>query len=57
MNIIKHTITFLFGIYVGQEYGKYIPNVKNKTMKYIVEIKSSDFYKKLEEDFIKPKKN
>lgn len=57
MNIIKHTITFLFGIYVGQEYGKYIPNVKNKTMEYVNEIKKSEFYKKIDEDFIKSKKN
>lgn len=53
MNLIKHTITFLFGIYVGQEYGKYIPNVKNKAMEYFKELKKTELYMKLENDFKK----
>lgn len=53
MNLIKHTITFLFGIYIGQEYGKYIPNVKNKTVEYFTEFKKTEFYKKIREDFKK----
>lgn len=49
--MLRHFITFLLGIYVGQEYGKFIPNVKNKTVEYISEFKKTELYKKMEQDF------
>ena len=39
--------SFLFGVYIGQEYGKNIPNVKDKTSEILDEIKKSELYKKL----------
>lgn len=46
MSLLKYTITFLAGIYVGQEYHEF-PNVKNISLNIY-----RDFYKKLNE---KPK--
>ena len=40
---------FLLGVYVGQEYGKQIPDVKDKTMELYSEFKRTELYKSLEE--------
>ena len=48
--MLRMTIAFIAGVYVGQEYGKLIPNVKAKTLEYITEFKKSDIYKKMTED-------
>lgn len=37
----------VFGIYLGQEYGNHIPNVKIQMNKYFDEFQKSDFYKNL----------
>jgi uncharacterized membrane-anchored protein YhcB (DUF1043 family) len=43
-------IAFVVGIYVGQEYGRLLPNVRNKTMEIFEELKNTDLYKKVRED-------
>jgi hypothetical protein len=43
MSLFKYTLTFLVGVYVGQEFGNTIPNVKT----YIYTFKQTDFYKKI----------
>lgn len=50
MSFIKYTVTFLTGVYIGQEYGKTIPNVKLYTLELYNQFKNSEFYKKLNED-------
>ena len=47
MSIIKYSIVFLTGIYVGQEYGNTIPNVKNYMIKSYNDFKNTDFYKRV----------
>ena len=37
----------IFGIYVGQEYGNQIPNVKIQVNKYYEALQKSDLYKNL----------
>lgn len=51
MSLIKYTIAFLTGVYVGQEYGSTIPNVKNYVIKSYNDFKTTDFYKRVNEDF------
>ena len=55
MNIIKYTITFLLGVYAGQEYGSVIPNVKDKTCEVYNNFKNTELYKKIEQDFYRKK--
>jgi hypothetical protein len=50
--MIKIVIAFVTGVYIGQEYGKLIPNVKNESVKKYEEFINSDFYKKIKEDTI-----
>lgn len=40
---------FLLGVYVGQEYGKQIPNVKDKTIELYSEFQQTELYKSLNE--------
>lgn len=35
----------LFGIFIGQEYGKHLPNVNNIFFKLLEEIKKHEIYK------------
>lgn len=44
---------FILGVYVGQEYGNVIPNVKSKGSEMFDEFSQTNFYKKLSEDFKK----
>lgn len=37
----------IVGVYIGQEYGKQIPNVKKEATKYFIEFQKSDLYKHL----------
>lgn len=53
MSIIKYTITFLAGIYIGQEYGNTIPSVKKYSIEIYESFTSMEFYKKISNDFNK----
>jgi len=44
---------FILGVYIGQEYGNVIPNVKIKGNEMFEEFTHTNFYKKLSEDFKK----
>jgi len=37
----------IFGVYIGQEYGNQIPNVKTQVNKYYEEFQKSELYKNL----------
>ena len=52
-NMIRTLCVFIFGVYVGQEYGNLIPNVKNKTCEVFENFKTTDLYKKVNEDLKK----
>jgi hypothetical protein len=43
--MLRYTGTFIFGIFLGQEYGKSIPNIKKTTIEVIKEIKKSEIYR------------
>ncbi len=43
--MLRYTSTFILGIFIGQEYGKNIPNIKKSTIEIIKEIKKSEIYK------------
>ena len=47
---MKNIIIFLFGVYIGQEFGETIPNVKKKSVEMYDNFIKTDFYKKLKED-------
>ena len=51
--MIRTLCIFLFGIYIGQEYGNLIPNVKSKTYEAYNNFKTTDLYKKINEDLKK----
>lgn len=38
MSLLKYSITFLLGIYTGQEYANSIPNVKEYILKSYKEV-------------------
>ena len=57
MSIIKYTITFLAGVYIGQEYGNTLPSVKAYTEKMYESLKKTEFYKRIEDDVNKVRKN
>lgn len=42
---------FIFGVYVGQEYGNVIPNVKLKSEEFYDKFTETEFYKKIKSDF------
>lgn len=44
---------FILGVYVGQEYGNLIPNVKVKGEEFYDNLLETEFYKKISEDFKK----
>jgi hypothetical protein len=56
MSIIKYTITFLAGVYIGQEYGNTLPSVKAYTEKIYESFKKTEFYKRIEDDVNKVRK-
>jgi hypothetical protein len=53
MSIIKYTITFLAGVYIGQEYGNTIPRVKSYTEDLYQRFKQTEFYKQVSRDINK----
>jgi hypothetical protein len=48
-SFVKYSITFLVGVYVGQEVSS-IPNVKKYTLNAYKEIMKSDFVKEIKKD-------
>ena len=46
-------IVFTIGLFLGQEYGEFLPNVKTEGLHFFNQILKSDFYKRLKEDFNK----
>lgn len=48
--MMRSLFAFIVGVYVGQEYGNLIPNVRKKTLEMFEEFKYTDFYKKLSEE-------
>lgn len=55
MSLIKYTITFLAGVYIGQEYGNTIPKVKDYTDDLCQRFKQTEFYKQVYSDINKNK--
>ena len=53
MSIVKYTITFLAGVYIGQEYGKTIPNVKDYSKELYSSFLNTEFYKRISDDWKK----
>lgn len=48
-SIIKYSITFLVGVYVGQEI-KAVPNVRKYTLNMYKKIMKSDFMKEIKKN-------
>jgi hypothetical protein len=42
--MFQNIISFLFGVYIGQEFGNHIPNVKNKSVELFREFQKTNFY-------------
>lgn len=53
--MVKYSIAFLLGVYVGQQYGNALPNLKKKYEEIYENFKQSEFYKKINEDINKKK--
>lgn len=51
--MFQSIVSFLFGVYIGQEFGNNIPNVKNKTLEMLKEFEKTEFYS----NYIKNKDN
>lgn len=52
-SFVKYSITFLVGVYIGQEFGGpggSIPNVKKYTLNTYKEIMKSDIMKEIKKD-------
>ena len=43
--MIQNICSFIFGVYIGQEFGTYIPNVKNKSIELFNDFKKTELYK------------
>lgn len=48
---------FLLGVYIGQEYGKDIPNVNKKTLEIMQLFRNTEIYGMLSRDLEKIKDN
>lgn len=46
---MRSLLAFIFGVYVGQEYGKMIPNVKMKTYELLESLRETDLYRDITE--------
>ena len=44
--MLQNLFYFILGLYVGQEFGTNIPNVKNKTCEIYKEFQKTEFYNK-----------
>jgi hypothetical protein len=53
MSFIKYTVTFLAGVYIGQEYGNTIPKVKDYTLDLYRKFTQTEFYKQVSKDMNK----
>jgi hypothetical protein len=53
MSFIKYTITFLAGVYIGQEYGSTVPKVKDYTLELYDRFRQTEFYKQVSKDINK----
>ena len=53
MSFIKYTVTFLAGVYIGQEYGNTIPKVKDYTLELYERFTRTEFYKQVSRDINK----
>jgi hypothetical protein len=51
--MIRSLIIFTLGVWVGQEYGNVIPNVKLKSYEMYESLKTTDLYKKIIDDLNK----
>jgi hypothetical protein len=49
--MFKSLLAFTFGLFLGQEFGSVLPNVKNEGIILYNQILRSEFYKKLRNDF------
>lgn len=49
--MLRTLAVFMLGVYVGQEYGSVIPNVKSKSEEFYDKFTETEFYKKLKSDF------
>ena len=49
--MFRTLIVFTFGVFLTQEYGDVIPNVKMETLKFYHQMIKSEFYNKLNENF------
>jgi hypothetical protein len=50
IKMFRTTLVFLFGVYIGQEYGDVLPSVKGKTYEVVEKMTQTAFYKKLENE-------
>ena len=46
--MIQNIISFIFGVYIGQEFGNNIPNVRNKSIEIWKELEKNKFFGLLE---------
>jgi hypothetical protein len=51
--MFKSLLAFTFGLFLGQEYGSVLPNVKNEGLILYNNILKSDFYKRLKDEYKK----
>ena len=51
--MFRTLIVFTFGIFIGQEYNEVLPNVKIEGLNMFHKIITSDFYKRIKNDFNK----
>lgn len=51
--MFRTVLVFTFGVFLGQEFGTVLPNVKNEGLIFYNQILKSDFYKKLKDDYNK----
>jgi hypothetical protein len=42
--MFQNIISFLFGVYIGQEFGQHVPNVKDKSFELLKEFEKTEFY-------------
>lgn len=55
--MFRTLIVFTFGLFLGQEYGTVLPNVKLEGLHFFHQILKSDFYKNLKDDYNKKLKD
>ncbi len=53
MSFVKYTLTFVSGVYIGQRYGKTLPNIQKVTIDVYNKIKQTEFFKEVMKDIKK----